>query len=62
MTIEKQPYKIELILEADVSEEPVKDWILNSIKSSGKVVKVYTIDIKAINLDDAEYKFLEHFD
>ncbi len=62
MDSKEQTYKIEVIMKADVSDEPVKDWLLHNLKSSDKVVKVYTVDIQSIDRNDAKYEFLKHFE
>ena len=56
-----QTIKVELILKADVEDEPVKDWLLHTIKSSDKVIQVYTVDIQSIDTTDPKYEFLKHF-
>ena len=61
----KQDYKIEIILQADVTETPVRDWLTDSLSEGHwkyRTLNIYSTDITAIDRENPNYKWLKDMD
>ena len=61
----KQDYKIEIILQADVTETPVRDWLTDALSEGHwkyRTLNIYSTDITAIVRENPNYKWLKDMD
>ena len=61
----KQDYKIEIILQADVTETPVRDWLTDALSEGHwkyRTLNIYSTDITAIDRENPNYKWLKDMD
>ena len=58
----KQDYKIEIILQADVTETPVRDWLTDALSEGHwkyRTLNIYSTDITAFDRENPNYKWLK---
>ena len=58
----KQDYKIEIILQADVTETPVRDWLTDALSEGHwkyRTLNIYSTDITAIEISRIEGEISE---
>lgn len=61
----KQDYKIEIILQADVTEKSVRDWLPGALEEGEwkyRTLKIYSTDISAIDRENSDYKWIKDMD
>ena len=64
-TRKTQDYKITLVVQADVTEKEVKEWLPRALEEGEfkyKLVQIYSTDTMPINRDDPEYKYVTDID
>ena len=60
-----QDYEITIVVQADVTEKEVKEWLPRALEEGEfkyKLLKIYSSDTTPIDREDPEYKYINDID